>query len=534
MTSSSVGEGSSLADRTAPWLIFVAFVLAWTLFHALAAPGRASTDVYIFRDPGCNCAAGEGLVSRSMPQEQSVKPELFAGYTPGAPLLFAIPAKLFGCKAYVDVFFNLLIAALSAGLVLYGLLRGVTSKPIRLASSVLIGAMLPTGLLSVAGDRPEAPAFCLLAILLLSWRADRSFQAMTILAGLNGLVFLIHPFAGVIGCLLFCFLLIFTPEQPEGPVTRGSIAGAGLLFMTAIIGLWALVMWCIDPASLHRFLQHATGTGTGVGVLLQSPSAVQSRLGGYVTAFHRVFNSETILADAGIISLLLAFIAVALFLAFSRSPNDTRRSSWLQFVSLAAILLGVPALLFPAQANYFELTRATLLLMVVLGGFDLSELLRKSKLPLILVGLSFLLLTPSMAISALDNIESRASYRHATEQAQRTADYFARNGVQDPAILVSVSEYFLYKPYFSRLYAPEYLVFLEGRKDYDGLVLCYTTKLAFTHDELPWPEGFSKDGWQLIENGQDSLRISLFGKPVMRRNWTWSCDVYAYEKDAVR
>jgi hypothetical protein len=298
MTLSSVDEDSSLAGRTAPWLIFVAFVLAWTFFHELAAPSRASTDVYIFRDAGCNCAAGEGLVARSLPQDQSVRPQLFASYTPGAPLLFAIPAKLFGCKAYVDVFFNLLIATLSAGLVLYGLLRGVTSKPIRLASAALIGAMLPTGLLSVAGDRPEAPAFCLLAILLLSWRAARSPQAKTILAGLNGLVFLIHPFAGVIGSLLFCFLLIFTREQPEDLVTRGSIAGAGLLFMTAIFGLWALVMWRLDPTSLHRFLQHATGTGTGVGVVLQSPSAVQSRLGGYVTAFHRVFNSETILAGA--------------------------------------------------------------------------------------------------------------------------------------------------------------------------------------------------------------------------------------------
>ena len=106
---------SSMASKTVPWLIFLAFALAWTLFHAFTAPNWASTDVYIFRDAGCNCAAGEGLVARSVPHNQSVEPELFASYTPGAPLLFALPARLFGCKPYVDVFYNLFFATLSGG-----------------------------------------------------------------------------------------------------------------------------------------------------------------------------------------------------------------------------------------------------------------------------------------------------------------------------------------------------------------------------------------------------------------------------------
>src|SRR5277367_3365715 len=186
MTLGSLNKRFGVAGKSAPWLIFLAFVLAWTLFHALAAPGRASTDVFIFRDAGCNCAAGEGLVARSVPHNQSVEPELFASYTPGAPLLFALPARLFGCKAYVDVFYNLFFATLSAALLLYGLLRGIPSGTAWLWSAVLIGGVLPTGLLSMGGDRPEPPAFCLLAALMLMWREDRSASFKVILMGLNG------------------------------------------------------------------------------------------------------------------------------------------------------------------------------------------------------------------------------------------------------------------------------------------------------------------------------------------------------------
>ena len=394
----------------------------------------------------------------------------------------------------------------------------------RLASAFLIGIVLPTGVISAGGDRPEAPAFCLLAILLLAWRPGRSTLAKTLLAGANGLVFLIHPFAGIIGWLLLCFLLAFARGQREVLVTRAAIALAGLVTMIAIIGACALVMWRIDPTSLRRFLQHAMGKGTGTGVVLQSHA---SRLDGYITAFHHVFNSRTILGGTGVIALLLAFVAIAIFVAFAAVPKKFRNYCRLQFVALGAILFGVPLVLFPGQPNYFALDCAVLLLVAVLGGFELSDFIRQSRLPVVLIGLVSLSLLPSVAIDALQNIEGRASYRHAQDQAQRIAGYFAHKGVKDPAVLVSVSDYFLYKPYFNRLYAPDYLVFPGARKDYDGLVLCYAGTQAFTHDELPWPDGLSKDGWTLIEDGRDGLRISLLGKPVMRRNWGWSCDVYA-------
>ena len=135
------------------------------------------------------------------------------------------------------------------------------------------------------------------------------------------------------------------------------------------------------------------------------------------------------------ISLLVAFIAIGAFVLYSRSIAEAKIKCRMQFLVLALILLGLPVIFFPAQANYFDLARVCLLLMVVLGGFELSDLLRKSRLPLVLVALAFLSLTPSLAISVLENIETRASYKHATEQAQRTADYFTaqwNSGPRDP------------------------------------------------------------------------------------------------------
>ena len=33
--------------------------------------------------------------------------------------------------------------------------------------------------------------------------------------------------------------------------------------------------------------------------------------------------------------------------------------------------------------------------------------------------------------------------------------------------------------------------------------------------------------WTLIDGGEDAVRVALAGHPLMRRNWTWMCDVYA-------
>src|ERR1700752_678667 len=81
-----------------PWLILGAFAVFWFSFFALTSPQPAGPDVFVFRDAGCNWAYGRGLVAASVPHANTVRPMLFASYTPGALLLFGVAASLFGCS----------------------------------------------------------------------------------------------------------------------------------------------------------------------------------------------------------------------------------------------------------------------------------------------------------------------------------------------------------------------------------------------------------------------------------------------------
>jgi len=112
-------------------------------------------------------------------------------------------------------------------------------------------------------------------------------------------------------------------------------------------------------------------------------------------------------------------------------------------------------------------------------------------------------------------------------QAARVHLYFEQRGVHNPALLVDSGHYFLYKHYFSSLYNPSYLKLGDSIDLYQGLVLCYSGTDAFSRELLPPDIGPGGDGWNLIDGGEDILRVTLFGHPVMRRNWTWMCDAYA-------
>ena len=58
------------------------------------------------------------------------------------------------------------------------------------------------------------------------------------------------------------------------------------------------------------------------------------------------------------------------------------------------------------------------------------------------------------------------------------------------------------------------------------MILCYAGSRAFSRAQLPWDDALGAR-WTLIDGGEDAVRVALFGHPVMRRNWTWMCDVYA-------
>jgi hypothetical protein len=130
-------------------------------------------------------------------------------------------------------------------------------------------------------------------------------------------------------------------------------------------------------------------------------------------------------------------------------------------------------------------------------------------------------------LEVLQNTEARASYHQEERQARRVRRYFDQRGIQNPALVVDAGHYFLYKPYFPNLYNPNYVEPSDSTDRFQGLILCYSGSRAFSRAQLPWEATLKQDRWALIDGGEDAVRVTLFGHPVMRRNWTWVCDAYA-------
>jgi hypothetical protein len=511
-----------------PWLVLGAFVVFWFGFFALTSPLPGGPDVFVFRDAGCNWAAGNGLAAASVPHANTAHPLPFASYTPGALLLFGVVASFFGCSGMVDTFYNLAWATISILLLYRCFSLSVTDATQRACAAVLLGAVLPTGMVAFDPDRPEMPAFCLLVTIFLLWRDTSSAVVRSLLLGSTGLVFLIHPFAGIAGWLLVAFLLAFGEGPPRPAKGRLQVMLAGSGVYALILALWVLSMWWQDHTALRRFLQHAAGQGTGAGVVLHgtkagTPDAGPAVQNGYAVAFRQLFNPAFPASAALATGLLVSGILVAVY-AF-REPE--RRYLLLQCSLLLLVLLIFPFAVFPAQTNYLGISRALLLAVLFIGGFPLATALRGTRAPLCLILVAFAVTAPWAGLGTLQNAEARASYRNALNQAARVHLYFEQRGAHNPALLVDSGHYFIYKPYFSKLYNPNYLEPGDSIDQYQGLVLCYSGSRAFSREQLPPVTGPAANGWNLIDGGEDIVRVTLFGHSIMRRNWTWMCDVYA-------
>jgi hypothetical protein len=244
---------------------------------------------------------------------------------------------------------------------------------------------------------------------------------------------------------------------------------------------------------------------------------------GYAVAFRQLFNPAFPASASLAISLLLSGLLVATY-AF-RGPERARLL--VQCAFLIFILLIFPLAVFPAQTNYLGISRALLLAVLFIGGFPLASGLRGSVAPLTLILIGFLFMAPWVGLQMLQSVDARASYYSEQGQANRVRAFFERRGIRNPALLVDSGHYFVYKPYFPNLYNRNYLEAGDPTGQYQGLIHCYSGSRAFSRAQLPWDTALKGDEWRLIDGGEQVVRVALFGHPIMRRNWTWMCDVYA-------
>jgi hypothetical protein len=524
---SDLAKGSA-----APWLILGGFAALWFGFFALMPPQPAGPDVFVFRDAGCNWAHGLGLVAASVPHANTVRPMLFASYTPGTLLLFGIAASLLVCSGPVDTFYNLVLATIAVFLFYRCFSFSVSNGWQRVCAVLLLGSMLPSGMISFDPDRPELPAFCLLVAILLLWRRAASVTSRALLFGAVGIVFLIHPFAGIAGWLLLAFQLVFDERTAAPWTARVQTLFAGSALYALALAVWALWMWKQDPTAIHRFMQHAAGQGTGAGVVLHGAKTAGSGpapvvRNGYAVAFRNLFDPAYPASAALAISLVISGLVVAIYAFTGPVTGLGRGRSLLQCAFLFGVLLVFPFAVFPGQANYLGLSRALLLAVIFIGGFPLATALRGSIAPLALVVITFLFTIPWIGLGILQTVEARSSYYAEQDQAKRVREWFSQAGIENPAVIVDSAHYFLYKPYFPNLYNRNYIEPGDATGQYQGLVLCYSGSRALSREELPWDAALNSNQWKLIDGGTDVVRVALFGHPIMRRNWTWMCDAYA-------
>ena len=84
-----------------------------------------------------------------------LEPHLYAAYSPGLPLLYGVFASIFGCNGYSNTYFDLIIAAATT-LVFAGIVQRAIPPRAQTLTAVLMGLVLPSGMVLTASDRPEA------------------------------------------------------------------------------------------------------------------------------------------------------------------------------------------------------------------------------------------------------------------------------------------------------------------------------------------------------------------------------------------
>src|SRR5262245_38830775 len=99
--------------RHAYWGILVFSLVLWSAISWVSVPRPAGSDVFVYKDAGCNLALGRGFHSIGLPGTDDLQPHLFASNGPAVPFLFGLFAFLFGCNGHANTFFELLFAAVA-------------------------------------------------------------------------------------------------------------------------------------------------------------------------------------------------------------------------------------------------------------------------------------------------------------------------------------------------------------------------------------------------------------------------------------
>ncbi|MGE0424250.1 MAG: hypothetical protein AB7O88_18450 [Reyranellaceae bacterium] len=479
-------------------------------------PSIGGTDVFIFKDAGCNLAMGRGFDAFAIPGSPGFEPTLYASYVPGLPLVFGLYAWLFGCTAETNTWFNLAVGVLTSAVFAGIVQRVFHDSRYRVVGGFIIGLVGPLGLVG-HGDRPEVLA--LFFFQASCFAASRATNAgLKVGALMAGMASLVHPLVGIFAAFTIgaAGLVRALPERPSlrDPTQLRSLLrlGGRIAAITVMPLLVTVAVYAaLDGGGFKRFLSHAAGGDSGIKFS-----------DGYATYLsHALFS-----AGIGSILLVSAYVGASILsvVAVIRVTSDAAFLRKTSAILLVASFVLVPILVFPAQNNYMRLAAISLFVLVALSPRIFG--LPASGGPVLLV---FAIFTLGIAgattlLDMIPRIGARDNYESASRQLRETlgqsVDVTAGITVLDPA-----AAYFLYKPHFPRLISLSYLsAGQRASKEITALVGC---AMGRRPDFVPaTPKLLGRVGEDITTSPPVPFAPTLARVALTHSNWSWGCRVY--------
>jgi hypothetical protein len=517
MVSTCAANQSSSSEKSdmmpiAYWGVLVISLVVWIMVSWVGAPRQAGTDVFIYRDAGCNLALGRGFYALGLPGTHDLLPHLFSSNGPAVPFLFGLFALLFGCNGYADTFFELLFAAI-ATLAVAALMEPAINRQWKLVGAVLLGLVLPAGLVVTEPDRPDMPSFAIFVFACLLARSQRkqlSHLAAPVMAGLCALFF---PFGGAI-CGLAVWSIVVTATElnirhqcKELTLVTLKLIGGFLLPIAVVIIFYQVA----DSTAWLRFVGNGFGAQSGVGAVFHN---------GYGQLFHHAVFSSGLYS----VSLVSSSLVVALLVCYFATKQLYHHFELREVILVMVIVIIIlsPIVFFPKQNNYMAWARSALLVLLAASQTGLAIEARRCQMTTVLLAIIGVAVLPFVGLDALIRIQSKANYEVAKNEVAKYAHALQETKI-DKLIAIPSHLYFLYKENLPQL-GDEYLIqTLAKPSDIGGIVECES---GDSYSEKTKPAEAYLPPMVLFAHAFVRYTPHLFGHRVTRHDWGWSCDQY--------
>lgn len=514
------------------WTSIGLAVLVWLSVSFFLAPQFGSTDVYLFRDAAINLAHGRGFRTASFEHSISFVPLLYSSYTPASLWVFVPFARVFGNPQLAATVFNLVLSVISVVAAAWLTLTRIPKG--RLRQVLLLGFMLalPVGFLGGEAERPEALSF--LGLLLMLKILDSERRPMWLAGLLGGLLFLIQPLAGVLAVILIVIAVLGRKRVDSFRSFALSIAKEGLLSGLAFavpIAITALAFQHKDPQSLQRFKTQATVAGvsrrpsTAVSGTEQESNRQAAKPPSGLGRYEEAFQHHLGLGPVVKLNLVgaLAFLAIWVWLVAGARGNWAGK---LALFGCGFATLVLPVVMFPMQLNYLLLGRAFLPFCLLLNFLGCRDVIRVRQAPAAMVALNLALLLPLVGVAVILRMETKPSYEREIAQVHKLKQYLTARNEQESVVMVPATHYFLFKAELNNLLNGEYLGPEHDVSQIAAVVNCPAASPYFDARKKPMYPLLKRQKWTQLDLDNQPGPITLFGKPIMTKNWTWGCVVY--------